>query len=137
VRGFSHCVSFHRGDARGDTDNDSWPSQVTARMRFSNELAEHDLGPFEICDHTIFHGPDNFNVPRCAPYHHLGLFTHSKDPPITPAIPSHGYDGGFIYREALALDVDKGISCTEIHGEIIRKPPLNESRKHKKYLSYR
>jgi hypothetical protein len=105
-------------------------------MCFSYEMAEHGLGSIEIGDHTVSQGADSFNIPRGAPHHHLGLFTHSKDPLIrAPAIPSYRYDRGFVYREALAFHVDKGISCTEIHGEIIRKPPRNEARKHRGYLS--
>src|SRR5204863_6207485 len=64
------CTFLHFSDARRNGHHDTWRDELPV-MNLLNEVTEHRLGNFEICDDPVFHRADSHDVTRSAPQHPL------------------------------------------------------------------
>src|SRR5208337_268047 len=108
-RRLPHRPLFHRGDTRGDADDDAGPDQRAAVVYLADEVAQHGLGDFEVGDDPVLHGADGHDVARGAAQHHLGLPAHRQHPAAVPVVFAHRHHRRFAQDDAFALDVNQGI----------------------------
>ena len=101
--------------------------QHFAVMRLLDEIIQHLFGDFEISDDAVFHWFNGDDIAGRTPEHFLRLLTHRFD---LACIFVQGHDRRFIYDNALALRVHKGIGGAQIDGKIGRKKAKKRAELH-------
>ena len=99
-------------------------------MNHANELLKHLLGDGEVGNHTVFHRANSFNVARHLTQHLLSFFTYGLNIlfGIGTALLANRYHGGLIQNDPQSANINQGIGCTQINGEIVRKIATEESK---------
>src|SRR6266571_769794 len=112
---------LHLGDPGRHADHDPRPDQGLAVMDLVDEVAEHLLGDVEIGDHAILHRPDGGNIAGGAAEHFLGLHPDGKDLMLAVVHFMDRHHGRLADHDPLPLQVDQGIGCPKVNGEVVGK----------------
>ena len=83
-------------------------------------MLDHFLGNFEVCNHTVCHGPDRPNIARCLTKHDFGFFANGKNLSAASHF-SHGHNRWLVENDPLALDVHKSVGGPKIDTDIGRE----------------
>ena len=98
-------AAFDFGDAGGHGDDDARIG-AAALVHLADEMAQHGLGDFEVCDDSILERADGHNVAGRAAEHAFGVIAHGEH--LVGAGP-HRDDRRLAQDDAVVLDVDQGV----------------------------
>ena len=98
--------------------------EVARAVRLLDEVLEHLLRHAEVGDHAVLEGTNRGDVPRRPAEHVLRFLTNGLEYLAAAAglLPDRD-DGRLVENDALAADVDQGVSGAEIDGQIVGKIP--------------
>lgn len=83
-------------------------------VRLLDEVVEHPLGHFEVCDHAIFQGLDRLEIAAPTAQHLLGFLADRLD--FAGAIIKSSR-GGLVDHDALVPDINTRVNRTQVDRE--------------------
>ncbi len=83
-----------------------------------DEVAEHRLGDFEVCDDAVFHGPDGHDISRGASEHPFGFFAHGQD---VGGARLDGDHGRLPQDDPAISHINEGIGRAEVYSNVVGK----------------
>jgi polyferredoxin len=84
-------------------------------VNFLNKVTKHAFGCVEVCDHTVFEGPDRNNVAWRATNHFFGFHTHGQN---SPGVVIDGNNGRLVQDDSMTADVHQRVCGSEVNGHI-------------------
>src|SRR5690606_37777823 len=96
-------------------DHHARPEQLALAVDFVDKVADHRLGHREICDHTVFHRANRFDIAGRTTQHVLGIASDSQD---FAGLGTNGNHAGFNQHNAPASHKNEAVGGSQVDTDV-------------------